>query len=80
TIVPSAGVVLDPTSTTPFLHTAILDNLGDADGIAGGTTVHVGAFPNGAYNPASGPFNPATDSGFIGTPRLVGAPGGVAAN
>ena len=80
TIVPSAGVVLDPTSTTPFLHTAILDNLGDADGIAGGATVHVGAFPSGAYNPAGGPFNPATDSGFIGTPRLVGAPGGVAAN
>ena len=77
TVVPSVGIVIDPTSTAPFIHSAALDNSGDADGSAGGTTVHIGAFPTGVYNTASGPFTPATDSGFVGQARLISAPSAV---
>jgi len=77
TINPSAGVTIDPTHPTPFLHPPALDNAGRVGGLLAGAPVSIGAFPNGVYDPNSGPFDPATDSGFIGTPRFVAAPGGM---
>lgn len=74
---PSAEVTIDLSSPTPFLHPAALNTAGRVGGLTGGAEVGIGAFPNGLYDPNSGPFDPATDSGFIGTPRFVNSPGGM---
>ena len=73
-------MIIDPASSALFFHTAILNDLGDADAVAGGATVHVGAFPNGLFDPANGPFDPDTDSGYIGPPRLTSAPSAFTTN
>ena len=76
TINQSGGVTVDPSSATPFLHPVALDGVGRVGGLIGGGAINIGAFPAGTFNPLGGPFDPATDSGFIGTPRFVAAPGG----
>lgn len=77
TINENVGVTIDPSQTTPFLHPATLDGAGRTDGLEAGAAVNIGAFPSGVFDPNSGAFDPASDSGFVGLPRLVGAPGDV---
>ena len=77
TINSNAGVTFDRASLTPFLHPAALNDAGRVGGLAVGAKVNIGAFPKGVYDPNLGPFNPATDSGFVGPQRFVAAPGGM---